>query len=60
MQLVNPTGKRPLRRPRRSWEENIRIDRKEMDVNIRNFLDSAQDRDYWKVIVIATLKLRVP
>ena len=41
-----PTGKRPLGRPRRRWEDNNRIDIKEMGVNIRNWVDSALDRDY--------------
>ena len=44
--LVKPTGKRPSRRPRRRWEENIRIDVKEIDINSRSWVDSAQDRDY--------------
>ena len=37
--------KRPLGRPRRRWEENIRIDPKEMGINTRNRVVSAQDRD---------------
>ena len=41
-----PTGKRALGRPRRRWEDNIRIDLEEIDINIRNWVDSAQDRDY--------------
>ena len=40
-----PTGKRPLGRTRRIWEDNIRIDLKEIDV-MRNCADLAQDRDY--------------
>ena len=40
-----PTGRRPLGRPRRRWEGNIRMNLKEMDVNTRNWVDSAQDRD---------------
>ena len=40
-----PTGKRPLRRARLRWEDNIRMDLKEI-VNMRNWLGSAQDRDY--------------
>jgi len=41
-----PTGKRPLRRPMHRWEDNITIDLKEIGINIRNCVDSAQDRDY--------------
>ena len=41
-----PTGKKPLGRPRRRWEDNIRMDRIEIGINTRNLVDSAQDRDY--------------
>ena len=41
-----PTGKRPLWRPRRRWEDNIRMDLKVIGINTRNWVDSAQDRDY--------------
>ena len=41
-----PTGKRPLKRPRRRWKNNIRIDLKEINVNTWKWIDSAQDRDY--------------
>ena len=37
--------KRPLRRPRSRWEDNIRMDPKEMGINTRNGVDSSQDRD---------------
>ena len=36
-----PTGKRPLGRPRRRWEDNIRLDLKQMGINTRNWVDSA-------------------
>ena len=55
-----PTGKRPLGRPRRRWEDNIRIDFKEIDMNTRNWVDSAQDRYYWRDLANAALNLRVP
>ena len=41
-------GKRPLGRPNRRWEDNIRMDLKKIGVNTRNCVDSAQDRDYWR------------
>jgi hypothetical protein len=41
-----PAGKRPLGRPRRRWEGNIRMDFKEIGISTRNWVDSAQDRDY--------------
>ena len=55
-----PTGKRPLGRPRRRWEDNIRMDLKEMGINTRNWVDWAQDRCYWRAFVNTTLNLRVP
>ena len=55
-----PTGKRPLGRPRRRWGDNIRMDLEEIGVNTRDWVDSAQDRDYWRAFVNAVLNLRVP
>ena len=52
-----PTGKRPLERPRRRWEDNIRMDLKEMGINRRNWGDSAQHRDYCRPLVNAALNL---
>ena len=40
-----PTGKRPLGRPRRRWEDNIRMDLEEIHINAGNWVNSAQDRD---------------
>ena len=51
--IGKPTGKRPLGRPRRRWEENIRMDLKEISINTRNWVDSAQDRNYWRALVNA-------
>ena len=53
-------GKRPLGRPRRRWEENVRMDLKEVGINKRNWDDSAQDKDYWRALVNAALNLWVP
>ena len=55
-----PSGKRPLGRPRRTWEGNSRIDIKEIGINTRNWVDSSNDRDYWRAFVNAALNLRVP
>ena len=57
---AKPTGKRPLGRPRRRWEDNIRMDLEEIGINAGNWVDSAQDRDYWRALVNAALNLRVP
>ena len=54
-----PTVKRPLGRPRRRWEDNIRIDLEEIGINAGNWFDSTQDRDYWRALVNAALNLRV-
>ena len=55
-----PKGKRPLWRPRRRWEDDIRIDLEEIGINAGNWVDSAHDRDYWRALVNAALNLRVP
>ena len=55
-----PTGKRPLGRPRRRWEDNIRMDLEKIGINAGNWVDSAQDRNYWRALVNATLNLQVP
>ena len=60
MLAANPRGKRPLGRLERRWEDNIRLDPYRMAINKRNWVDSAQDRDYWRALVNAALNLRVP
>ena len=55
-----PVGKRPLGRISRKWEENIRIDLKEISVYTRNWVDVAQDRDYWRTLMNTALNRRVP
>ena len=59
MELIKPTGKRPLGRPRRGWEDNIRMYLKEIGVNTRNWIDSLQDRDYGRDLANAALTFRV-
>ena len=60
MYTGTPIGKRPLGRPRHRWEDNIRMDLKEIGINTRNLVDLAQDRDYCRALVNATLNLWVP
>ena len=55
-----PTGMRPLRRPRRRWEDNIRLDLEEISINAGNWVNSAQDKNYWRALVNVALNLRVP
>ena len=57
---ILPAGKRPLGRPKRRWEDNIKMDLKEMDINTRNCVDSAQDKDFWSVLENVALNLTVP
>ena len=55
---ITPTGNIPLGRPKRRWEDNIRIDIKEIYVNTRNLVDSTLD--YWRSFVKAAFDLRAP
>ena len=55
-----PTGKRPLGRPRRRWEDNIRMNLEDIGINAGSWVDSAQVRNYWRALVNAALNLRVP
>ena len=54
------SGKRLLGRLRRRWEDTIRMDLKEIGIKMRNWVDSAQERNYWKALVNAALTLRGP
>ena len=55
-----PYRKDPLGSPWRRWEEYIRMNLEEIGINTKNWVDSAQDKDYWKALVNAGLNLRVP
>ena len=52
------TRKRPLWRLR--WEDYIRINHKKIGLNMRNWIDTAHDRDYWRALVNASLNLWTP
>ena len=54
-----PTGKTPLGRARRRLGDNIRVDLQVIGIIMRNWVDSAQDRDYWGALVNVALNLRV-
>jgi hypothetical protein len=52
-----PEGKRPLGRPRRRWEDNIR---REIGWGGMDWTDLAQNRDQWRALVNAVMNLRIP
>ena len=55
-----PEGKRPLGRPRRRWEDNIRMDLQEVGLGYEDWIGLAQDRDRWRALVSAVRNFRVP
>jgi hypothetical protein len=54
-----PEGKRPLGRPRRRWEDGIRIDLREIGLGGVDWIRLSQDRDRWRAVVIAVMYIRV-
>jgi len=55
-----PEGKRPLGRPRCRWEDNIKMDLEEVGCECMDWIELAQDRDRWRVLVNVVVTLRVP
>ena len=55
-----PEGKRPLGRPRRRWEDNIKMDLQEVGGGGEDWMELAQDRDTWRALVSTVMNLRVP
>jgi hypothetical protein len=53
-------GKRPLRRLRHVWEDNIKKDLQEVGWVGMDWIDQAEDRDRWRALVNAVMNLRVP
>jgi len=58
--LVGKQGKRPLGRPRRRWEDNIKMDLQEVGCEIMDWIELAEDRDRWRALVNAVMNLLVP
>ena len=55
-----PEGKGPLGRPRRKWEDNIRMNLQEIGLGSMEWTDLAKDRDRWRALVNAIMNIRVP
>ena len=54
-----PEGKRPLGRPRRRWEDNIKMDLREVGGGCGDWMELAQDRGRWRALVSTVMKFRV-
>ena len=55
-----PERKRPLGRPRRRWEDNIKMALEEVGRGCRDWMELAEDRDRWRVLVSTVMNFRVP
>jgi hypothetical protein len=55
-----PEGRRPLGRPRRRWEDNIKTELQEVGWHGMAWIDMAQDRDRWRAVVNAVMNFLVP
>ena len=54
-----PEGKRPLRRTRRRWEDNIKMDLQEVGRDSGDWMELAQDRDSWRALMSTVMNFRV-
>jgi len=55
-----PEGKKPPGRPRRRWEDNIKMDFQEVGCGGMDWIELAQDRNSWRALVTAVMNLGVP
>jgi hypothetical protein len=55
-----PEGTRPLERPKRGWEDNIKMDLREIGIDGANWIQLAHDRIQWRAVVNTIMNLRVP
>ena len=58
--VEKPEGKRLLVRPRRRWEDNIKMDLQEVGCEGMGWIELTQNRDRWRALVTAVMNLRVP
>jgi hypothetical protein len=54
-----PEGNRPLERPRRRWENNIRMNLRKVGCGVMDWIELAQDRDRWQALVNVVMNFRV-
>jgi hypothetical protein len=57
--MGKPEGKKPLERPRRRWEDGIRMHLREIGLGSVDWIQLAQDRDRWRALVNTVMNLRV-
>ena len=55
-----PVGKRPLGRPRRRWEDTIKMDLEEVGRGCGDWMELAQDRGRWRALVSTVMNFGVP
>jgi hypothetical protein len=58
--MGKPEGKIPLGRPRRRWEDNIKMDLQKVGCGLMDWIDLSPDRDRWQALVNTVMNLRVP
>ena len=58
--VEKPEGKRPLRRPRRRREDNIKMDLQEVGYGVMDWIELAQDSDRCRALMNAVMNIRVP
>jgi hypothetical protein len=58
--VARPEGKRPLGRPRCRWEDNIKMDFREIGIDRANWVRLARDKVQWRSFVSMVMNLRVP
>jgi hypothetical protein len=58
--VLKPEGRRPLGRFRHRWEDNIKMDLRELEWGVTYWISLAQDMERWRALVSAVMNLRVP